>query len=54
MIEGKVLKRFNDTKNNLKTYRPGDKFKAEDKRYNELKAKGFVEEGKEVAYKNDK
>lgn len=51
MTEGKVLKRFNDTKNNLKTYRPGDKFKAEDNRYNQLKSEGFVEDGKAIVEK---
>lgn len=51
MREGKVLKRFNDTKNNLKTYKKGDKFKAEDNRYNKLKSEGFVDEGKEISEK---
>lgn len=55
MLEGKVLKDFNDGKNGLKKYTAGkDKFKADDKRYNELKGKGYVEEGKEVATKKDK
>lgn len=54
MLEGKVLKDFNDKENNLKKYTVGKKFKAENKRYNELKAKGYVEEGKEIATKNDK
>ena len=54
MLEGKVIKSFNDKENNLKKYEVGKKFKAEDKRYNELIAKGFVEEGKEVASKSDK
>lgn len=53
MIEGKVLKDFNDKENNLKKYEKGQKFKAENKRYNELKAKGFVGEGKEVTAKNN-
>lgn len=51
MIEGKVLKRFNDTKNNLKTYKVGDKFKAEDNRYKQLKSEGFVEDGKAIVEK---
>ena len=51
MIEGKVLKRFNDAKNNLKTYKPGDKFKAEDNRYKQLKSDGFVDDGKAIAEK---
>ena len=54
MLEGKVLKDFNDKQDNLKKYTVGKKFKAEDKRYNELKAKGYVEEGKEVTAKSDK
>lgn len=54
MIEGKVLKDFNNKENNLKKYSTGDKFKAENKRYNELKAKGYVEEGKEITAKSDK
>lgn len=54
MIEGKVIHSFNDKENNLKKYTKGKKFKAEDKRYNELKEKGFVGEGKEITSKNDK
>lgn len=54
MLEGKVLKDFNDKENNLKKYTVGKKFKAEDKRYKELEAKGFVEEGKEVVVKDSK
>lgn len=54
MLEGKVLKNFNDKENNLKNYKKGQKFKAEENRYNELKAKGFLEEGKEVIIKKDK
>ena len=54
MLEGKVIKDFNDKENNLKNYKKGQKFKAEDKRYKELQAKGFVEEGKEVTAKDNK
>ncbi len=54
MLEGKVLKDFNDKQNKLKNYKKGQKFKAEKNRYNELKAKGFLEEGKEVVTKRDK
>lgn len=54
MIEGKVIEEFNDVENNLKKYTKGKTFKAEDKRYKELKDKGYVGEGKEVATKNDK
>ncbi len=52
MLEGKVIKDFNDKENNLKRYKKGQKFKAENKRYNELKDKGFLEEGKEVTSKS--
>lgn len=52
MLEGKVLKDFNDKQNNLKKYIANKKFKAEDKRYKELEAKGYVEEGKEVVSKS--
>lgn len=54
MLEGKVLKDFADKENNLKKYTEGKRFKAENKRYKELKAKGYVEEGKEVVTKKDK
>ena len=52
MIEGKVIKEFNDKQNKLKKYTVGKKFKAETQRYKELKNKGFVDEGKEVATKS--
>lgn len=52
MIEGKVIKEFNDKENKFKKYAVGKKFKAEKKRYNELKNKGFVDEGKEVVTKS--
>lgn len=54
MLEGKVLKAFNDKENNLKKYEVGKKFKAENKRYNELKARGFLDEGKEIKDKESK
>ena len=54
MLEGKVLKDFNDKQNKLKNYKKGQRFKAEEGRYNELKEKGFLEEGKEVTNKKDK
>lgn len=54
MLQGKVLKDFNDKENNLKRYEAGKTFKAENARYNELKAKGFVEEGKEVVRETKK
>jgi len=56
MLEGKVLKDFADKENNLKLYKANGKtkFKAEDKRYKELEAKGYVEEGKKVTTKKSK
>ncbi len=53
MLEGKVLKSFNDKQNNLKHYKANGKtkFRAEEKRYNELKDKGYLEEGKEITSK---
>lgn len=54
MLEGKILKDFADKENNLKKCTKGKKFKAENKRYKELEARGFVEEGKEVTTKKDK
>ncbi len=53
MLEGKVLKSFNDKQNNLKHYEANGrtKFRAEEQRYNELKNRGFVAEGKEVTSK---
>lgn len=56
MLEGKVIKSFNDIQNNLKHYEANGKtkFRAEEQRYNDLKARGFVEEGKEVVAKSNK
>lgn len=54
MLDGKVIKEFNDKENKLKKYTIGKKFKAEDERYKELQSKGYVSEGKEVTSKNDK
>ena len=54
MLEGKVLKDFNDIENNLKKYTAGkDTFKAEDKRYKELFKEGYVDKAKEVKTKKD-
>lgn len=53
MLEGKVIKDFNDKENKLKLYTVGKTFKADDKRYNELKAKSFVGEGKLITSKKD-
>lgn len=52
--EGKVLRSFNDKKNNLKAYAKGDTFRAEDTRYFELFRQGFLSEGKAVTSKNSK
>lgn len=52
--EGKVLRDFNDKKNNLKTYAKGDIFRADDTRYFELFRQGFLSEGKVVTSKNSK
>lgn len=54
MLEGKVLKDFNDIYNDLKKYTVGKKFKADDERYKQLQEKGYVEEGKEVTPKKSK
>ena len=54
MLEGKVIKDFNDKQNNFKKYTVGKPPKAEDKRYKELEAKGFVGEGKDVIVKSNK
>lgn len=54
ILEGKVIRNFNDSENNLKKYEIGKTFKAEEKRYKELRAKGYVDEGKEVKAKADK
>ena len=54
ILEGKVLKEFNDSENNLKKYEIGKTFKAEEKRYKELEVKGYVDEGKEAITKANK
>lgn len=56
MLEGKVIKSFNDIQNNLKHYEANGKtkFRAEKQRYNDLKTRGFLEEGKDVIAKNNK
>ena len=48
MLEGKVIKSFNDKQNNLKHYEANGKtkFRAEDKRYNELKEKDLLKKVK--------
>lgn len=54
MLEGKVLKDFNDKRNNLKKYTAGENFKAENTRYKQLQAKGYVGQGREITTKNNK
>ena len=45
-VETKVIKNFNDTKNNNKPYEVGEPIILDRARYEQLFAKGFVEEGK--------
>lgn len=53
-LSGEVLIDFNDKKNNLKTYRAKTQFKdadiftADEERYEYLRIKGYVAEGKKV------
>ena len=46
-----VLKGFNDSKDNFKTYEKDEPITLERARYEELLSKGFVEEGKIVEEK---
>lgn len=53
-LQGKVLQSFNDADNNLKKYNAGkDVFQAEEKRYNKLYIKGYVEKGKKICKKQN-
>lgn len=58
-VKTKVLKGFNDSKDNFKTYEKDDDIILDRARYEELFAKGFVEEGKiveerpKVSYKKE-
>lgn len=45
-VETKVIKNFNDTKDNNKPYEVGEPIILDRARYEELLSKGFVEEGK--------
>ena len=56
LLEGKVLKDFNDKKDKLKPYKSNGKtkFRAEEERYRDLQERGFLEAGKEVTEKQDK
>ena len=45
-VETKVIKNFNDTKDNNKPYEVGEPIVLDRARYEELLSKGFVEEGK--------
>ena len=53
MLEGKVLKDFADKEDNYRVYKAGKTFKAEESRYNSLKQKGYVGEGKETTKKEE-
>ena len=44
-VKTTVLKGFNDSKDNFKTYEKDDTITLERARYEELLSKGFVEEG---------
>ena len=50
-VETKVSKNFNDTKDNNKPHEVGEPIVLDRARYEELFAKGFVEEGKIVEEK---
>lgn len=45
-VKTTVLKNFNDSKNNFKTYEKDESITLDRARYEELLAKGFVAEGK--------
>ena len=47
-VKTTVLKGFNDSKDNFKTYEKDDDIILDRARYEELLSKGFVEEGKIV------
>ena len=52
-MTGKVIQNFNDGKDNMKPYEIGDTYTADRFRYEELRAKGYLEEGKEVKEMKD-
>ena len=58
-VETKVIKNFNDTKDNNKPYEVGEPIVLDRARYEELLSKGFVEEGNiieekpKVSYKKE-
>ena len=58
-VKTKVIKNFNDTKDNNKPYEVGEPIVLDRARYEELLSKGFVEEGKiledkpKVSYKKE-
>ena len=58
-VKTTVLKGFNDSKDNFKTYEKGEDIILDRARYEELLSKGFVEEGKiveerpKVSYKKE-
>ena len=58
-VETKVIKNFNDTKDNNKLYEVGESIVLDRDRYEQLFAKGFVEKGniieerQQVSYKKE-
>ena len=58
-VETKVIKNFNDTKDNNKLYEVGESIVLDRARYEQLFAKGFVEKGniieerQQVSYKKE-
>lgn len=50
-MTGKVIRDFNDKQDAGKNYEVGDTFTADKSRYEELYAKGLLEEGKKVEEK---
>lgn len=58
-VETKVIKNFNDTKDNNKLYEIGESIVLDRARYEQLFAKGFVEKGniieerQQVSYKKE-
>lgn len=58
-VETKVIKNFNDTKDNNKFYEIGESIVLDRDRYEQLFAKGFVEKGniieerQQVSYKKE-
>lgn len=53
-VKTTVLKDFNDSKNNGKTYEKDEPITLERARYEELLSKGFVKVGEEIKTEEDK